>query len=73
MRVSKLSQSILDFIAQNPDKTSNEIATAVSCGLNSAKASLWKLHKAGKIVREKKLNEVKKPGALSQYVYKVSA
>lgn len=73
MRASKLSQSIVDFISINPNKTSNEIAVAVNCNLNSAKASLWKLHKAGKIVREKKLNEIKKPGALSQYIYKISA
>lgn len=71
MKNTGLSDNILKFLAENPNTNSNQVTQSLNANIESVKMSLWKLAKAGKVIRERQAIADYKAGPKSIYLYRL--
>jgi predicted transcriptional regulator len=64
-----LPEKIIQALTQNPNMNCSEIAAATEGKSAAVKVMLWKMAKAGKIVREKSPIKSARKGPQVEYVY----
>jgi DeoR/GlpR family transcriptional regulator of sugar metabolism len=66
-----IAQKILEIIASQPNISAADITAKVESKPETVKATLWRLHSKGKILRQKVAVQAKK-GPTNQYVYTIN-
>lgn len=56
MRIGKKTRNMMDWLAENPDKTVNEIADGLGMDRGSVRSRLYTLLRYGKVARRTQLS-----------------
>jgi len=67
----KSTNQIIELLTAEPNLNANQIIEKLNLRADSAKQTLYHMHKKGRLTREKRAKDVKSNGPQNVYVYSV--